>query len=86
MFRNNECNRNFPVILVATISNLLGLLLKPRSPLSRLLYERRSVTKLGRMEWGLERLENIGSCGRGAVGSLKMYYIESIVDGKDLFS
>ena len=64
----------------------LGLLLKPRSSLSRLLYERRSVTKLGRMEWGLERLENIGSCGRGAVGSLKMYYIESIVDGKDLFS
>ena len=24
--------------------------------------------------------------GWGAVGSLKMYYIESIVDGKDLFS
>ena len=86
MFRNNECNRNFPVILVATFSNLLGLLLKPRSPLSRLLYERRSVTKLGRMEWGLKRLENIGSCGRGAVGSLKMYYIESIVDGKDPLS
>ena len=43
----------------------LGLLLKPRSHLSNLLYERGSETKLGSLEWGLKRLKNMGNLDTG---------------------
>ena len=42
-----------------------GLLLKPRSHLSNLLYERGSETKLGSLVWGVEEAEKYGEPGYG---------------------